>query len=356
MLSISTATFKKTLNRFSSFRILRTASIFKNFSTDNKIKSVPIIDLHLLREGNVNDKKAIGKQIDEANKNIGFFMIKNTGIDFKYIHQTLDVCEKFFHSDMDNKMLCRVDNPPENKAWGYFPRNREILERGKDFKAKGKNTYLNDINESFNMQNDNPNAGFPKRILPDNPVEFKDNLPAYWKKCENLAGILMEGFAYGLDLPHNFFNDKFTNCGSALRVLHYPKGVKLEPGQFRASEHTDYGSLTILYSTAPGLQVKDRQGNWIDVEVPDGHFVINIGDLMAFWTNDRWVSTPHRVISRDNENPEKRFSLVFFHNPNVDAVVDCIPSCHSESNPKKYERVISGDFIANKFKASIGEK
>jgi len=84
-----------------------------------------------------------------------------------------------------------------------------------------------------------------------------------------------------------------------MRLLHYPEKIPLEAGQFRASEHTDYGGLTILYSTSPGLQVKTRWGEWLDINIPKDHFVINIGDLMAFWTNDRWVSTPHRVVAKD---------------------------------------------------------
>ena len=83
--------------------------------------------------------------------------------------------------------------------------------------------------------------------------------------------------------------------------------------------------------------------------------MINIGDLMSFWTNNRWVSTPHRVVAKDIAKPTKRFSLVFFHNPNYDAKVNCIPSCHSTENPAKYSQVLAGDFIMRKFKASIGE-
>ena len=140
-----------------------------------------------------------------------------------------------------------------------------------------------------------------------------------------------------------------------MRVLYYPENVKLNPGQFRASEHTDYWSLTLLYSTAPGLQVKNRDNQWVDVTIPWEHFVVNIGDLMAFWTNDRWVSTPHRVVAKELEQPVKRFSLAFFHNPNTDCLIECIPSCHSQSNPIKYSKIYSGDFIMKKFKASVGE-
>lgn len=325
---------------------------FKPFSVKN---SIPVIDVEALRLGNEKERKDVGKQIDEANREIGFFLVKNTGVDFNFMKETIDTCEKFFLSDLENKMSCRKDDI-ENKPWGYFPRNLEQLTRGRDFDKKEKQTYLNDINEQFNMQNDHHKAGLAKRVFPNYPPEFRDVFPKYWKECEKLSNLLLKGFAYGLDVPANFFEDKFDYCSSCLRVLYYPQDVGLQPGQFRASEHTDYGSLTVLYSTAPGLQVKNRKGEWLDVEVPWEHFVINIGDLMAFWSNDRWVSTPHRVISKDSQKPVKRFSLAFFHNPNSDAVVECIPSCQSQSNPAKYQKVVSGDFIMKKFRASIGEK
>jgi isopenicillin N synthase-like dioxygenase len=343
--------FSQTYRNFKSSKFLSK----KFFSSGKIIESIPVIDIAPLRSGDPVAMKKVGKQIDEVNKEIGFFLVKNTGIDFDHIQKTLKACEDFFLSPLENKMQCRIDSPPEYKPWGYFPRNMEQLQRGKDFDKKEKKTYLNDINEQFNMQNDNPKAMLPAPTFPSYPTEFKPHFIKYWKDCENLSNLLLKGFALGLDINENFFENKFDYCASALRVLHYPEGVKLQPGQFRASEHTDYGSLTVLYSTAPGLQVRNRKGEYIDVVIPWGHFVINIGDLMAFWTNDRWVSTPHRVIAKDNEVPVKRFSLAFFHNPNSDSLVECIPSCQSSENPWKYEKIYSGDFIMKKFKASIGE-
>jgi len=95
--------------------------------------------------------------------------------------------------------------------------------------------------------------------------------------------------------------------------------------------------------------VKARTGEWIDIEIPWNHFVINIGDLMAYWTNDRWISNLHRVVSSESGNSEDRFSLAFFHNPNSEALVECIPTCHSSSNPIKYKKVYSGDFLWHSF-------
>jgi isopenicillin N synthase-like dioxygenase len=328
---------------------------FRAFSIMDRI---PVIDAAPLLKTNTPDnikaKKEVGRQIDEANKEIGFFLVKNTGIDFKFVKEVLGSAEKFFFQDLDEKMNTKSTDPDE-AAWGFYPRNTELLRRSQDYDKKIKGAYLSDINEQFNLQNDHPDAKMPKRKLPLNPKDFSANFSKYYKQAEKASNLLMQGFAYGLNLNGNYFDNMFSHCASALRVLYYPANVQLQPGQFRASEHTDYGALTLLYSTAPGLQVKRRDGKWIDVEVPDEHFVINLGDLMAFWSNDRWVSTPHRVVAKENENPHLRFSLVFFHNPNAEQLIECIPSCKSAEQPAKYNPVTSGEFVMKKFHSSIGK-
>ena len=151
--------------------------ISKKFLSSNNYlnSSIPVIDIEPLRNGNLKSRKAVAKQIDEANREIGFFLIKNTGIDFNHVHKTLKSCEEFFLSSLENKMKCRIDNPPENKPWGYFPQNMELLQRSKDFNSKEKKTYFNDINEQYNLQNDNPNGNFPSRIFPSYPESYKEN-------------------------------------------------------------------------------------------------------------------------------------------------------------------------------------
>jgi isopenicillin N synthase-like dioxygenase len=138
------------------------------------------------------------------------------------------------------------------------------------------------------------------------------------------------------------------------RALHYPNqpDAPLE-GQLRAGAHSDYGSLTIVRQEdrPGGLQVLDHSGEWVDVPVVDGGLVVNIGDLMAEWTNDRWVSTMHRVVNppRDAAGDSDRVSLVFFHQPNYDAVIECLPSVLGPGEEPKYAVTTSGQHLYDKF-------
>jgi isopenicillin N synthase-like dioxygenase len=142
-----------------------------------------------------------------------------------------------------------------------------------------------------------------------------------------------------------------------LRIVCYPEQTTPpEPGQLRSGAHTDYGSLTILMSdkAAGGLQAQHRDGYWVDVTPEPGAYVINIGDIMQIWTNDRWVSTMHRVVNPPAAvaDTARRHSVVFFHQPNYDAVIDTLPSCFGPKRPKKYEPMTYKDHWLGKWNAT----
>lgn len=166
----------------------------------------------------------------------------------------------------------------------------------------------------------------------------------------------MRGFALSLRLEEDWFASKTNRHASSLRALNYPSlgpGFEAVPGQMRASAHTDYGVLTVLKSGGPGLQVKLRDGAWHDVPfIPHG-FVINLGDLMSRWTNDRWLSTPHRVVTPPVAvGANRRQSMAYFCNLNMDAHVEAIPTCVSSDSPAKYPPTKAGDHLMAKHTAS----
>ena len=139
---------------------------------------------------------------------------------------------------------------------------------------------------------------YAPNIWPERPADFKKIMVAYYDAMQGLASQVLRAMAIALDVDENYFADKFDRQASTMRIIRYP-AVKQEPlpGQLRAGAHTDYGAMTFVRGddVPGGLQVKPRNGDWIDVHIPRDGFCCNIGDLLMRWSNDRWVSTLHRV-------------------------------------------------------------
>jgi isopenicillin N synthase-like dioxygenase len=139
-----------------------------------------------------------------------------------------------------------------------------------------------------------------------------------------------------------------------MRANHYRRrdgGPPIADGQMRMGAHTDYGSITVLLADAvPGLQLRDDAGRWHDVLPPEGGFLVNIGDLLGEWSNDRWRSTMHRVVPPpvDVPGPRRRRSIAWFQQPNWDAVIECLPTCCDATNPARYPAVTSGEHLMAK--------
>ena len=165
---------------------------------------------------------------------------------------------------------------------------------------------------------------------------------------------MMELTALALGLSESFFQDKIDKHITAIRLNYYPEQTAApKPGQLRAGEHTDYGLLTILNgeNVPGGLQVKTRAGDWIDTETDQDTFVVNIGDLLMRWTNDRWVSNIHRVVNPPDSVAarSKRLSIAFFHHPNYDALIECI----APPGKAKYPPVNSGEYRDLKYRQTL---
>jgi isopenicillin N synthase-like dioxygenase len=169
----------------------------------------------------------------------------------------------------------------------------------------------------------------------------------------DLATELMRLFALALGLDEHWFDDKIDKHITNLTLSNYPdQTVDPLPGQLRAGAHTDFGSLTILRTEdrPGGLEVLTSAGRWVAVPIVPGTFIVNIGDLMAQWTNDRWISTMHRVVNPPPKqtNSTRRQSIIFFHQPNYDADIECLPTCRAGS--PRYATITSGEHLMTKIR------
>ena len=317
-------------------------------------QSIPLIDLS-------NDDGSrcteISEDIRRACEEIGFFMVSNHGVPAELITRTRAAAKDFFALPLDEKMKVRQ---PENLASrGYaWPKNRGLGH------SSGLKTPP-DIQESYALGPCEPvpehlkgtpeeDAFFMPNYFPDTPPELATHLPAYYAQMEKLADRILGHFAVALGLERDHFVDMLDHHTSTMRVIHYPPiEGPVEDGQLRAGEHTDYGTLTIVRGddVPGGLQVRALSGDWIDVHPPEGAFVCNIGDLMRRWTNDRWLSNVHRVaVPPEQFRDTSRISLVFFHNPNADAVIRSIPG-EGDGAPKHPPQAFGEIFLGKHLKA-----
>jgi isopenicillin N synthase-like dioxygenase len=322
--------------------------------------SIPTIDLSPYLAGSTDGRRAVAREVNRACEEIGFFLIKGHGVPQEMIDCTYSKAAEFFHLPVEDKLPIRTPSP--EIARGYTPFKGETLSAGLGNKAPADLKEMIDMGPvdvpggAYYEQGDARNFFYPN-LWPAKPAEFEPVMVSYYRRMNRLANDLMGVFALALDLPEDFFFDKLDKNMSALRIICYPEQkTPPEPGQLRGGAHTDYGTLTILMSdkAAGGLQAQHRDGHWVDVTTEPGAYVVNIGDIMQIWTNDRWVSTLHRVVNPPAKlaDTSRRHSVVFFHQPNYDALIDTLPSCYSQKRPKKYEALTYKDHWLGKWNAT----
>ena len=167
---------------------------------------------------------------------------------------------------------------------------------------------------------------------------------------------MMRIFALGLGLAEHHFDGAIDRHFSTVPANDYPAlGYPPSPDQVRCGEHSDFGSLTILAidEGRSGLQFKDAHAQWTDVSAASGQFVVNIGDMMQRWANDRWRSTIHRVINSSPSEYTRRMSIGYFLHPNYDALIECLASCQGPGNPPRYPGVLAGELMQQKMKFRV---
>jgi isopenicillin N synthase-like dioxygenase len=320
---------------------------------------VPIIDIHPFLNGDDSAKRAVAAEVDRACRDIGFLIISGHGVAPELLARMRAVSNAFFDLPMAEKL--KVAQPAKDVTRGYIGIEQESVGRSRD-----ANATAGDLNESLMIgpvdavdpaYASAPAAGkhFAPNLWPDAPADLRDTFSTYYREMGQLATQLMRIFALGLGLDEHHFDASVDKHISRLRVRNYPAQSETPvPGQIRAGAHSDYGSLTILATEDKpgGLQVFNAAGEWVDVPIVPDCFIINIGDLMARWTNDAWVSTLHRVVNppADAGAASRRLSVVFFHNPNYDAEIRCIPTCAGDA--PKYPATTSGEHLRTLFVAT----
>lgn len=317
-----------------------------NYATATSIdtSSIPVIDIGGLNDGSISRYRDIAGAFLAAAQKIGFFYISNHGVSAELIDEAFAVSADFFARSAAEKESVRVSE-----------RHRGFLSVGQ---AKMQGSPTKDLKESFIWGREFP----PDALLSltDNPLigmnqwpafvpRMKHVLNAYFEQCVDLGRSLLRVFAVTLDADPQFFSGSFDFTISRGSTLFYPpQPPELGDRQFGVAPHTDYGCLTLLYQDGTGgLQVLGADGNWINASPLTGTFVVNVGDLLARWTNDRFRSTPHRVV---NSSGRARQSLAVFVDPNFSTPI--VPVV-TGAEAAKYSPTTCGAHILSRFDKSF---
>ncbi|MBW4629621.1 MAG: isopenicillin N synthase family oxygenase [Brasilonema octagenarum HA4186-MV1] len=301
---------------------------------------IPIIDFHLFTSSDATDRQTVVQQIYQACHQIGFMYLKNTNISNDLIHQVLKQSKNFFDLPLAEKQQLAWSDEFSNQ--GYVGLERERLNPNNP----------GDLKEAFNIG---------KQKLTDIALTDKLSSPAknphilnFYQACTELANNVLQAIALALELPEDFFATNHNQQNHTLRLLHYPslsQPPKLR--QVRAGEHSDYGSITLLFQDeVGGLEVRTASGKWIAAAPTPDTIVVNTGDLMERWTNHVFCSTKHRVmIQNDDTLNQSRYSVAFFCHPNDDTEIVCLESCQRDKSPI-YPPILAGEYLLSRLQAT----
>ena len=312
------------------------------------MNDVPVIDLAPALGGDRAERARVSRRIDGACREIGFFAVSGHGVSERVVADLRTCAHRFFSLPLPDKLEAR--HPVAGTNRGYHPVGGEALSRANGTAAPP------DLKEFFHVgpvdTTDDPyytsaegRRHFAPNIWPGAPEGFGPAAIQYYRAMDRLVVFLMRLAALALGTDESFFDDKIDRSIGTMRLNYYPAQPAAPiPGQLRAGAHTDYGGFTILSGedVPGGLEVLTRSGGWIDVPTTPDVFVVNIGDLLMRWTNDRWLSNLHRVVNPPaSAGPRQaRLSIAFFNHPNYDAVIECLPS----QGPPRHAPVLSGDY------------
>jgi isopenicillin N synthase-like dioxygenase len=316
------------------------------------LEEIPLIDFGPFLTGDLAARKEVADKIGHACRNIGFFYLTNHGVSEALLARTFAEAKRFFDQPMEKKLEIDIEKSPCHR--GYFKVGGENLDPAKQ---KEDGDLKEGIKIGRDLAPDHPlvAAGTPlhgANLWPQDLPGWQGSMQSYFDALVGLGKQIMHAFALSLNLDECYFDRLLTDPMATLGPLHYPpQQGSITEKQIGAGAHTDFGCLTILAQDMNGgLQVKNAAGTWIDATPVPGAFVINIGDMMARWTNNLFASTQHRVI---NVSGAERYSLPFFFDPNFHAEVAALETCVDAAHPPVFPPTTSGRHLLDMIDATF---
>ena len=321
--------------------------------------ATPSIDLAPFLAGEPAAMHRVAGQVAAACRDVGFFTVSGHGVPDAVIRRVIDLGFDFFALPRAVKDRWHPTGPARQRGYhGYATRGLSYTLGQDGPKDLRESVFLGPIDDHRAHYAHLPDAAgvYAPNLIPGEPDGFAEALAAMYRAFERLAADIMRVFAAALGLPDDHFAPMIDRHFSIMSTHHYPALTEPPlPGQLRTGAHTDYGSVTILAMTDArgGLEARAADGTWLPVRPAAGELVVNLGDMMQRWTNDRWVSTLHRVATPAlNDAGSRRLSIGYFMHPNYDAEIACIPSCLAPGAAPRHPAITAGEHIRRKIEQS----
>jgi len=292
------------------------------------------------------DGRDAPKRLKNLCESEGFFYLDHHGVDWSLVRAVRDYQKRFFELPLARKQ--EIHFAKASKQRGYIPIGAESTDPAAD----------GDVKEALDFTFPVPPSGvspavarrmYGPNLWPADLPGFKETIEAYFDEMIRIGRTLFEITAESFDLPRDYFRDKTDRPIAQLRLLRYPPRERA----LGIGAHCDYECFTVLEpGEASGLQIQDLDGNWLDVEPMRECFVVNLGEMLARWTNDHYRATRHRVLNRSGR---ERLSIPFFFATNYDAWVQCLPPCESEERPARYPPIQAGEYLSARLTEIYGD-
>lgn len=311
--------------------------------------SIPIVDLSQFISGGEQKQKFV-HELGNAFEEVGFVSVKNHGVSRELIDAYYDAVKKFFAMSREQKK--KYEKVELAGQRGYTSFGKETA-KGYDAPDLKEFWQMGQIVEGETLSKED----YLDNIAVDEVPEFFELGQKLFKAFEGSALELLRAIAIHLGIGEFYFDQYIHNGNSILRAIHYPPIVSEPKSAVRAEQHEDINLITLLVgASAEGLQLLNRQKEWLDITAPEGCLVVNVGDMLQRLTNNKLKSTTHRVVNPPREKwHTSRFSIPFFTHPRSEMRLDCLPSCVSEKHPIAYSPISAGEYL-NERLVEIGLK
>ncbi len=309
----------------------------------NTLRKVPTLSLGNYVQGTEAEKSEFVNGLFKGIKDYGFIILKDHGVSSDLLAKAYELLETFAKLPVETKM--KYVSAAGGGQRGYTPFGKE----------HAKDSPVMDLKEFWHVGRELPADHrmaqfYPPNIWPTEIPEFEPVFSKLYSDLEKAGLVMLEALSAPLQVEKNFLTDMVKQGNSILRLLHYPPiGETADPRCLRAAPHEDINFITILpAATASGLQLKDRDGQWLDVESDLGTLIVDAGDMLSRLTNEVIPSTTHQVVNTPEGKYNHRYSMPFFMHPHPEALLSCLPSCRGTG--ARYPDITAGDFLMQRLR------